>query len=73
MVELNRGKKVAKPHQTGILTKMPFKKAHLAPGQKIPGLILISVNDTNLSEFLAQKVVCLLIGISYRTHDKPIA
>ncbi|AWF54746.1 hypothetical protein CSC12_5740 [Klebsiella michiganensis] len=33
-MNLIEAKKVAKPHQTSILTKMPLKKAHLAPGQK---------------------------------------
>ncbi|AFN31731.1 hypothetical protein A225_2080 [Klebsiella michiganensis E718] len=33
-MNLIEAKKVAKPHQTSILTKMPFQKAHFTPGQK---------------------------------------
>ncbi|AUW00019.1 hypothetical protein C3400_19060 [Klebsiella oxytoca] len=59
-VELNRGKKSREAASDKHFNKnaVPESPSH-ARAKKIPGLILNSVNDTGLSEFLAQKVVCL--------------
>ncbi|PSI98925.1 hypothetical protein C6400_16710 [Klebsiella michiganensis] len=59
-VELNRGKKSREAASDKHFNKNAVQESpSRARAKKIPGLILNSVNDTGLSEFLAQKVVCL--------------
>ena len=50
--------------------KKTIKKWLPFSGKKIPGIILISLNDTNLSEFLAHELSAERALISHRAHDE---
>jgi hypothetical protein len=54
MVDFRTRKKAEIPVWQAFREKDPKKRCTFTTGKKIPGIILISLNDTNLSEFLAR-------------------